>query len=119
MSTDDRQPWEGWALVELMGHRKRAGYVTQEEVAGVAMVRIDSPGPNDAKLTAYYSPASLYSLTPVSEEVARGFAAGNTPAPVSRYELPPPPTVPARVVDPDDQVDEHDDDEDIDEESRY
>lgn len=35
--------YEGWAIVELMGHRRLAGYVRQAEQFGVAMLRLDVP----------------------------------------------------------------------------
>lgn len=95
-TTDEREPWEGWCLLELMGHRKLAGLVTRAEVCGEAMMRVDVPGPDGTVLTQFYSPKSLYAFTPVSEEIARGYAARNTPAPVHRYELPALEAKPAR-----------------------
>ncbi len=35
--------YEGWAIVELMGHRRLGGYVRQAEQFGVAMLRLDVP----------------------------------------------------------------------------
>lgn len=95
-TNDEREPWEGYCLLELLGHRKLAGLVTRAEVCGEAMLRVDVPGPDGTVLTQYYSPRSLYAFTPVSEEIARGFAAKNTPAPVHRYELPSPKIEPVR-----------------------
>jgi hypothetical protein len=37
------QSFEGWAILELMGHRRLGGYVTEQQVGGVAFVRIDVP----------------------------------------------------------------------------
>lgn len=33
----------GWAIIELMGHRRLAGYVQEVEVAGQGMLRLDVP----------------------------------------------------------------------------
>jgi hypothetical protein len=33
----------GWAIIELMGHRRLAGWLSEEEVAGAAFLRIDVP----------------------------------------------------------------------------
>lgn len=41
--TEQRETFEGWAIVELMGHRRLAGYVRQAEQFGVAMLRLDVP----------------------------------------------------------------------------
>lgn len=35
--------FEGWAILELMGHRRLAGYVSECEVAGTKLLRIDVP----------------------------------------------------------------------------
>lgn len=40
---DDAKVFEGWAIVELMGHRRLGGYVHEVELAGAAMLRIDVP----------------------------------------------------------------------------
>ena len=97
MTESEREAWEGWAIVELMGHRKLAGHVTQVEVAGHGMLRLDVPGTNgEPAATQFYSPASLYCLTPTTEEIARGLATRNQPAPVTRWELPSPKREPAQ-----------------------
>lgn len=89
--TEKTETFEGWAILELMGHRRLAGYVTEQEIAGAGMLRIDVPGDNDGvHATHFYSPSSLYCLTPVTEEVARGLAARTKPTPVQRWELPAP-----------------------------
>lgn len=82
--------FEGWAILELMGHRKLAGYVSEQNVAGAGFLRIDVPGPADDAYVAtqFYAPGALYCLTPTTEDVARRFAAGCRPEPVTRWELP-------------------------------
>ena len=103
-----------------MGHRRLAGLVSRVEVAGFGMLRLDVPGRDEGTVaTQYYSPSSLYCLTPTTEEVARGFATRNRPAPVARFELdPPPPMVVdrSRLCDPegDDEGFQYEDDEDED-----
>ena len=99
----------GWCILELMGHRKMAGYVQEAEIAGGKFLRIDVPGPKSegippheekAVATQYYSPASVYAITPTTESLAREIAIRNQPAPVARWELPEAKTAPA--------TDEHD-----------
>jgi len=78
-----------WAIVELMGHRRLAGFVTEEEIAGVGLLRLDVFTEGDkAEATQYYHPNALYCLTPTTEEIARAVAKSNKPAPVERWELP-------------------------------
>jgi hypothetical protein len=38
------EPFEGWAILELMGHRRLAGRVSEIEIAGAKMLRLDVPG---------------------------------------------------------------------------
>lgn len=80
--------FEGWAIVELMGHRRLAGHVSEQEIAGQAFLRLDVPA--DLPVTQFYSASAVYCITPTTEEIARGLAARMRPAPVQRYELEPP-----------------------------
>jgi hypothetical protein len=92
--------YEGWAILELLGHRRLAGYVTVVELAGQPMFRLDVPGQvyageETGQATQFVGPGSLYALTPTTEEMARAVAARNRPAPVHAWELPRPALPPA------------------------
>lgn len=83
--------YEGWAIVELMGHVRIAGYVREVTQYGAAMGRIDIPGEGDKPIaTQFFGGASVYRITPVSEEAARAVAARSWPEPVYHWELPAP-----------------------------
>lgn len=98
--TETETTFEGWAVLELMGHRRLAGYVSEANVAGAAMLRLDVPGKDDdVAATQFYSASALYCLTPTTEDLARAFAQQAQPEPVRRWELPAPAEVGA---DPDD-----------------
>lgn len=92
--SDQATEFEGWAVLELMGHRKLAGYVRPATIAGAGVLRIDVPRPLDQPqeepilATQFYSPSALYCLTPVDETVARNLAKAYQPEPVARWELP-------------------------------
>jgi hypothetical protein len=86
---EQEQEFEGWALLELMGHRKLAGHVKPATIAGAGVIRIDVPGADGNVATQFYSPASLYCLTPIGEELARKLAQRYAPEPVTRWDLPP------------------------------
>jgi hypothetical protein len=89
MSETAKQTFEEWALVELFGHQKIVGKVTETSLAGGAFLRVDVPGFNGEKpFTRFYSPGAVYSISPVSEEIARGLMAQHRNEPVSRFELP-------------------------------
>jgi hypothetical protein len=63
---------EGWAVVELFGHDRIAGYVSEQEWAGAAFVRVDVPEVDgEEAYSKLFGPAAIFSTTFVSEDVAR------------------------------------------------
>jgi hypothetical protein len=106
--------YEGWAIVELFGHKRMAGYLSTQEIGSAAMIRIDVPetpaepagallghwnaSPNaTAAYTKFLGVGSIYGITPCTEEVARKAARAierhNDPLPVQLPRLPAPATV--------------------------
>lgn len=89
-------PFASWAILELMGHRVRPGYVEEVKIAGGKMLRVDIHGADGVVATEFYGVASVYSLRPVSEEIARAKGASIDVRPVRPVEyrdrpaLPPP-----------------------------
>ncbi len=95
-TSQERSVFEGWAILELMGHRRLGGYVQEQEIAGHGFLRIDVPDQQELdtgptySATQFYSPGSVYCLTPTTEAMARAVAKRNQPEPVQRWELPQP-----------------------------
>lgn len=84
--------FEGWAILEVMGHRKLAGYLSEQVIAGASFIRLDVMQPDGTPiLTQYYNPASVYCITPTTQILASKLAVKNQPAPVTRWELSLPP----------------------------
>lgn len=67
------EPFNGWAVLELMGHRRLTGLVREVTLAGAGFLRIDvyEGQAEEAKATQFYPPSSVYCLTPTTEESAR------------------------------------------------
>lgn len=87
--SDTAKAFEGWAIVELMGHVVLAGYVTQESIAGTAMLRIDVPEvEGQPGFTKYQSGGSIYGITPTTEESARTAANNIKVRPVQLWIVP-------------------------------
>ena len=95
-----KEAFEGHAIVEIMGHQTFAGYVSEQVVGGGAMVRVDVPAVGDEPaFTKLFGVASIYCITPVSEDVAFLAAKRTHSAPVSVYmpELHPRDDAPKRL----------------------
>lgn len=115
------RPYEGWAVVEVMGHRRLGGYVRPAEQYGVTMLRVDVPAAGGlAAVTQFYGGGSIFCLTPCDEETAARVAAADRSAPVGLLSLPVPRGPGRRDMDDDmEDIDDRDDDrDDIEWESR-
>lgn len=94
---DEKDDVIGWAVVELMGHRRLTAYVRPVEVAGKGFLRLDIPGPETAgesgpfRATQIVSPDAVYCITPTTMDLAvRGAGVAHV-APLTRWELAPDP----------------------------
>ena len=67
--------YEGWAVVELMGHRTLGGYVSEVEMYGGRLLRLDVYDDEDedtgAAMTQYYGSSAIYCITPADESMVR------------------------------------------------
>ncbi len=97
----ERTPDEIWALVEIFGHRRHYGRVTEVEKFGVKMLRVDVPVEAAAPLlnepekfeTFLYHGNSIFGMTPMTEAAAREWAEHDRPKPYRPLErLPAPET---------------------------
>jgi hypothetical protein len=81
--------FEGWCILELMGHRKLGGFLLEQSIGGASFLRIDVCDTN-GKPTAsqLYNPSAVYCITPTTQEIAISYGANNIPQPVTRWELP-------------------------------
>jgi hypothetical protein len=107
----EQNAYEGHAIVELMGHNVIAGYVSEQTIAGVAMLRVDVPKVGDREpFTKFFSGGAIYGITPTTQEIAERAAQRLRSRPVSEYVVPVPPTRPT-LVDSITGDDEGDDDD--------
>ena len=80
---------EMWAIVELMGHQRMAGLVTEVTVAGAGFLRIDVPATAATPaFTRMVSPSAIYAINPTTEDMAKRAAVAFQPKPVNEWELP-------------------------------
>lgn len=65
--------FEGWAVVELLGHRVRYGRVTEVTMFGEAFCRIEIP--TEPPTVEHYSGKALYGIREASEATIRAYHA--------------------------------------------
>jgi len=116
---EQNTPLETWAIVEVMGHKKYAGFATEHTIGGAALIRVDVPetkqvGMHGLEMTTKpYSKligvGSIYCITPCTEEIGRACATRleqySQPIPVDlpvQRALPAGATAEAQVIDDDD-----------------
>jgi len=80
------EKFEHWALVEIMGHLRLAGRVTEQAIGGANFVRVDIPAVGDQQpFTRLFGASAIYSITLVDEETARLVAAQYRAAPMDEW----------------------------------
>lgn len=110
---EQTEKFDSWGICEVMGHKRFAGHITEQTIAGAALVRVDVPAVTTRSGTAVpeYSKligvGSIYCITPTTEEIARKAAAviaehNSDPLPVY---IPPDRQIPATVPDEDEDDD--------------
>lgn len=85
--SEQMEKFDQWGIVEVMGHRRYAGHITEQVIGGSALIRIDVPAvevpkryesDSSAKSVAAYTKlvgvGSIYCITPTTEDIARAAA---------------------------------------------
>lgn len=83
----EQPKFEAWAILELFGHNRIAGKVTEATIAGGAFIRVDVPDTKESPaFTRFLGPSSIYAINPVTEEVARGVAEAIKAKPIDAWD---------------------------------
>jgi len=83
------EAFESHAIVELMGHARIAGKVSEQVIAGASMLRVDVPETSEqSAFTKFYAPGAIYAITPVDETIAKAAAERFQERPVQAWVLP-------------------------------
>jgi hypothetical protein len=83
----EKKKFETWGVLELIGHLTIAGRISEEEVFGAMLCRVDVPAVNGIDAyTRYFGQSSIYSVSPTTEETATAVAMRNSPTPVATFD---------------------------------
>jgi len=75
-----------WAVVEVMGHKRFAGRVTEAVVAGCGFVRVDVPATDEAPaFSKLLGTAAIYAITPCDEATCRAIVEYMQVRPIDVY----------------------------------
>lgn len=89
-----------WAIIELMGRHVIAGEITEVDIVGTQMLRVDVPETDgQPAFTKFYGGSAIYAITPTDEESARYAASHLSGRPVDKWTIPNKPAIPVRVDD--------------------
>ena len=109
---ESKESFRQWCVVELFGHQKIAGLVSEFQIAGGSLVRVDVPAleavppttmqqDGDGYITRYaqaekpampaftkmYGLGAIYGISPCSEETARAMAAQIRVTPIDVFSV--------------------------------
>jgi hypothetical protein len=80
--------FQDWAFVELMGHNKIAGHVTEYKFGNQSMIRIDVPQIDDMpKFSKIFNVSAVYAITPLSEQDATDYARKIKAKPLDVFDM--------------------------------
>lgn len=66
------EKFEQWAIVELFGHQRIAGKVTEQVIGGCSFVRVDVPQVDgNQPFTKLYGQGAIYAMSFTDEETAK------------------------------------------------
>lgn len=80
------EKFEAWGLVELMGHQRVAGRLSEQPLGGGNLLRVDVPN-GESFRTAYYGASAIYAVHITDEAAARAIAANIGTRPPYAFEL--------------------------------
>lgn len=75
------------AVVELFGHQKMAGKVSEQTIGGSSLIRIDVPNTDQQPaFTRFLNISAIYAINPVTEEVATATANSINSKPINVWD---------------------------------
>lgn len=86
METKDK--FQIWGIVELFGHSKIAGELTEQNIAGANMLRVDVPETeSNPSFTRFLNHAAIYAINPTDKETATFVAKNLNNKPIDSWDI--------------------------------
>lgn len=77
------------AIIELFGHSKMAGMVTEQVIGASSFIRVEVPKTNKAEgFTRMLNPSAIYAINPCTEEIMMAMANSLNFMPITPWDLP-------------------------------
>ena len=77
-----------YAIIDLFGHQRIAGRVSEQQIGGSSFVRVDVPQIGEQKpFTKLFGSGAIYSITITDEETAKAAAAYIAPEPMDKWSV--------------------------------
>jgi len=81
------QKLDTWAVVELFGHQKIAGKLSEHNLGAAVMVRVTVPKTEfHPEYDRLLNPSAIYAINPMEESLVRTFAQRLNLSPIMPYE---------------------------------
>lgn len=80
------EKFEAWGIVELMGHQRAAGRLSEQTLGGANLLRVDIPD-GEGFRTVFYGASAIYALHVTDETIAKAAAAAQGTRPTYAYEV--------------------------------
>jgi hypothetical protein len=85
---ETKPTFDEWALLELFGHARIVGRVTEAQIGGGNFIRCDVPdAAGGTAFTRFFGPSAIYSISPISRQTAIAMAANVGAEPVTPYDI--------------------------------
>jgi len=69
------EPFSEWCVVEIMGHQRYWGRVTEQTLGGASFIRVDVPNSDGGiAYSKIFGASSIYCITPCTEAIARAMS---------------------------------------------
>lgn len=81
--------FETWGIVDLFGHQRIAGWITEQTIGGETFIRVDVPIGDEDFHTRVFGKGAIYGMSFTDETIAREHAKATraTARPISLYTM--------------------------------